>query len=173
VILSIDPGLRGIGAALFDPKGPLLYCGYIKNPITEGAGPQAWFSLGDHAYEVLKAVARKLNKPIDVFITELMVVYKKNTRGDPNDLIQVTGVSAAVGAALPIKKAFAYPARVWKGQVPKQIHNARVIGSLTADERALLEACGCPKALLHNVIDAVGLGLYHLEITGIRVGRAA
>lgn len=171
MILAIDPGLRGIGAAIFDPQGPLLYCGYIRNPH-DGDGPVAWFSLGDHVYEVVKEVAKKHNKPIYVFVTELMVVYKKNTRGNPNDLIQVTGASAAVGAALPIKTAYAYPARVWKGQVPKKIHNDRVVGSLTPAEKAILDGCGCSKWLLHNVIDSIGIGLYHLEVTGVRIGRA-
>lgn len=61
-----------------------------------------------------------------------------------------------------------YPS-VWKGQVPKRIHNERVLECLDVGERALI-----PKltpAKLHNVIDAVGLGLFQLG--RMQRGRAA
>lgn len=53
---------------------------------------------------------------------------------------------------------------VWKGQVPKPIHNQRVLACLQADELAQFAACtkGLPISKLHNVIDAVGLGLFQL-----------
>jgi hypothetical protein len=49
---------------------------------------------------------------------------------------------------------------VWKGQVPKAVHNQRVLACLTPDERQLIPALAASK--LHNVIDAVGLGLFNL-----------
>lgn len=172
MILSVDPGLRGIGAALFSREGRLLYANYIKNPRTAGDGPSVWFALADHVYEVLKSEAKKQASSIDTYVVETMVIYRKNTKGNPNDLIQVTGAAAAVGAALPLKEAYDYPAKTWKGQVPKLIHNERVLASLTEEERKILESAGVPRYMLHNVIDAIGIGLYHLEVKGIRVGRA-
>lgn len=46
----------------------------------------------------------------------------------------------------------------WKGNVPKHIHNARVLAKLTPHERTLIP--DLPKAQLHNVIDAIGLFLW-------------
>jgi hypothetical protein len=46
--------------------------------------------------------------------------------------------------------------RTWKRQVPKDIHNARTLKALTDAERRLVEG------QRHDVIDAVGLGLWKL-----------
>lgn len=57
----------------------------------------------------------------------------------------------------------------WKGQVPKAIHNERVLSCLTPGELALIPKL--PHSKLHNVIDSLGL---YLEDTGRMVrGRAA
>lgn len=52
-------------------------------------------------------------------------------------------------------------ASAWKGSVPKKIHNSRVLALLSASERAILSSKD------HNMIDAVGLGLWALG----RMGR--
>ena len=55
----------------------------------------------------------------------------------------------------------------WKGGVPKEIHNARVLEKLSSAESLLLPKL--PASKLHNVVDAVGLGLFELG----RMGRGA
>lgn len=58
--------------------------------------------------------------------------------------------------------------REWKGSVPKDVHNERVLRALTAEERAIVfAACdaGGKKvsvSKLNNVIDAVGLFLFQV-----------
>jgi len=47
--LAIDPGIRGVGAALF-ADGTLTKCAYIANPSLEGNGPLECVSM---AYQVL------------------------------------------------------------------------------------------------------------------------
>jgi hypothetical protein len=47
----------------------------------------------------------------------------------------------------------------WKGQVPKDLHNTRVLEALTDPERELVASCGAAKSKLNNVVDAVGLFL--------------
>lgn len=47
-------------------------------------------------------------------------------------------------------------ASLWKGSVPKKIHNSRVLALLSDSERAILPSRD------HNMIDAVGLGLWAL-----------
>lgn len=42
----------------------------------------------------------------------------------------------------------------WKGNVPKHVHEARILGALDARERRILAGRD------HNVVDAVGLGLF-------------
>lgn len=51
----------------------------------------------------------------------------------------------------------------WKGTVPKAVHQPRIIGALTPHELALLGTVNRPN---HDIVDAVGLGLWHLGRTG-------
>jgi hypothetical protein len=52
----------------------------------------------------------------------------------------------------------------WKGSVPKDVHNQRVLKTLTAEEVALLPRRPRSKKnpYDHNCIDAVGIGLWKL-----------
>jgi hypothetical protein len=45
----------------------------------------------------------------------------------------------------------------WKGAVPKEIHNRRVLASLTPAEQVILADAQIPRSYVHNVIDAIGL----------------
>jgi hypothetical protein len=73
-----------------------------------------------------------------------------------NDLMQTAirlGVYLEACGAAEVR--LVYPGQ-WKGQVPKDIHNRRVLAKLTPEERALV-----PND--HNAIDATGLLLWSLE----------
>ena len=62
-----------------------------------------------------------------------------------------------VGAATFVKP------HQWKGTVPKNVHNARVLAALdTGSGREVFERvrASVPSSLLHNVIDAIGLGAW-------------
>lgn len=50
----------------------------------------------------------------------------------------------------------------WKGSVPKKIHNDRVLEALSAAERKLLPKRPRAKDFDHNMLDAVGIGLWKL-----------
>jgi hypothetical protein len=76
------------------------------------------------------------------------------TRG--NDLIQTAiRLGVYLEACQTSDATLVYPGQ-WKGQVPKDIHNRRVLAKLTPAERALV-----PND--HNAIDATGLLLWALE----------
>lgn len=96
-----------------------------------------------------------------VLLIELPFVYPGARDEDPNDLIQVARAvgqweqsTAGCGRIVHV-----YP-RTWKGQVPKKIHTARTLAKLTSSERGVLPEL--PASKLHNVLDAVGLGLWLL-----------
>jgi hypothetical protein len=95
-------------------------------------------------------------------------LYSDQTIGkDPQALIKL-----AINAGRWIEKMHApivrtvYPSQ-WKGQVPKKIHNGRVLAKLDQAELSLIPKL--PETKLHNVIDAIGLGLFALG----RIGRGA
>lgn len=164
-LLAIDPGLRGCGLAYF-VEAELVHANYYLNPVRKGGGPEAWFGLGESIFFDFKERGFR----VDHYVVEVPQVYRNFTRGDPNDLVEIAAVGAAIGATFPIKKAVGYRPREWKGQIKKEIHHPRILGQLSPAEQANIHEHR--KTLRHNVIDAIGLGLYYLERMRIRTPNA-
>jgi hypothetical protein len=101
-------------------------------------------------------------------VIEVPQVYRAAmSKGDPNDLIKV-----AIEVGRWIERARIVGAEVievhpatWKGQIPKEVHHARILRELRPEELARLSRClALPATKRHNALDAVGLALW-------RVGR--
>lgn len=155
-LLALDPGLRGCGVALFRQDRTLEWCAYVRS------GSKALDLLG--VLDMARAVVGWVT-PHEVYqlAVEWPQVYVgSKQKGDPNDLIALAGVVAAVCTAFPTAGVTRYKPRDWKGQVPKEVIEARVNKRLSDAERAVLDGCGCPKSLRHNAVDAVGIGLHAL-----------
>jgi hypothetical protein len=138
-LLAIDPG-RQAGWALF------------KSRKLAGAG--VWQS----------NIVPKGKGLLDLVVVEAPRWYPREHRIDVNDLLDL---SIAVGKiegmmeerGVPVE--IVYP-RTWKGSVPKEIHNRRVLAALTPQELGLLPKRPRARDFDHNVIDAVGIGLWKL-----------
>jgi hypothetical protein len=99
-------------------------------------------------------------------VIELPQIYRASrSKGDPNGLITLAVMvgryverAKAQGAA---EVTLVKPAE-WKGQTPKKVHNQRVLAKLSAEELRVLSTSGIKAKLEHNVIDAIGLGLWRL-----------
>lgn len=143
-LVALDPGVKNLAWAQFG-AGALTRCGLSR----EG-------SAVCHAHALAS-----LSCP-DVLVLEQMA-----PRDLPNaaDLIAVSHTGAYVAGALrPV--VLLYPtAKEWKGSVPKRIHHDRLAAKLSPAERAVIAevAVRVPAGLLHNVWDAVGLGLWGLR----------
>lgn len=87
-------------------------------------------------------------------------------KGNPNDLIDLSCVAGGVMALAGGRVTYYLPAQ-WKGQVPKEICHARMFEALTDVEKTAIKLCR-PAGLMHNVYDAVALGLAHLRKKGLR-----
>lgn len=154
--LFIDPGLRGVGAALFD--GPVLTrASYVKNPVEHGRGYFAHASLAH-------AVRAAYPHDVRVFI-EHPRVYPGMPETDPNDLLDVVAVGSAIasqyfGAPSVEMVKTVFPSE-WKGTVKKEVMTERIYKKLTPEELLCIEQC--PRHLFHNVLDAVGIGLWHFR----------
>ena len=164
-LFCVDPGLRGCGAALFR-EGHLWRASYVKNPTTEGRGYQAYATMGHAVWNWSVKTPRV--EPITRQIIELPRIYPHaaQQKGDPNDLIDVACVGAAIAAmfgGVPTETVFPSD---WKGQVPKEIMTERIKSKLSHTEMALVELVGAKD---HNTFDAVGIGLHHLGRLGKRV----
>lgn len=159
-VMAIDPGLRHVGAAVFE-AGVLTRVALVRNPEQVKRGPEAWHSMAS----TVQAFA-----PVcSVLVTEFPQVYDpRHQKGDQGDLIEVAGVAGAIVGAMFERAGtvVGYLPRTWKGQVPKDIHNKRILGKLSPAELEHLK--GIPLSLVHNVVDAVGIGLFFLTKTGDR-----
>lgn len=157
LLVSVDPGLRELGLARFE--GERLVCAeLVRNPVRRDRGPAAWAAMAGAVGKVLQA------RP-DVLVLELPQVYlgSRAPGVDPADLLELTGVLGAIVGSVGAKRALGYRPREWKGQVPKRVHQERLMGILTAGELAAIRPC--PDSLIHNVRDAIGLGLFQLKRT--------
>lgn len=143
-LLACDPGENCGGAYFVD--GALVWCGLL--------------SFADATHISIKA---------DRMIVEIPQIYpgppKKGE--DPNDLIGVAVIAGQWIRSVSAPHTRRVFPRQWKGGVEKGIHNGRVLAKLSAVELAVVPKLAASK--LHNVIDAIGLGLFDLD----RIGRGA
>lgn len=134
IVLAIDPGKRYLGAAA-TLDGVIRWCGYVS-PI-----------------ETIRTVAEALRPSVLVIEKPQQYYNSKAARRDITDLTLATG---EIKAYVSAPKVVAWEPREWKGQVPKDIHQARIFALMTESERALLPRL---KGQRGHVLDACGLAL--------------
>lgn len=152
VYVTIDPGLQ-TGWAIWNVSG-LVACG-----------------LGDprlHARHVVHSSNRSADTIGDVWV-ESPVIYPRS-KARPADIMKLAreaGRWIGIYSTLGVEAHLVEPAQ-WKGQVPKDIHHARVWAALTSAEQALVSVSVkvIAPSKRHNVLDAVGLGLWVAERAG-------
>ena len=150
--ISIDPGVNACGVAVWESVSngnTLIYARLIKS---QSAGAKA----------MVESVANNLDlRTYDVLAIELPQIYvRSRSKGDPNDLIQLALV---VGAFVQrfTGTVVMYKPHEWKGTVPKKIMIERILKRLSNDEKSRIQKA--PNSLLHNTVDAIGIGLYHTK----------
>jgi len=145
-MITIDPGAC-TGWALFTSTGRLLVCG------VHGDGEAvAW--------------AEHITPGMRVLIERPDATRGAKQKASPEDLAKLF---MRVGAYLERAEACGGEVTLvrphaWKGTLAKEIHQPRIIAVLSLEERCLIPKL--PKTKKHNVIDAIGLGLW-------QVGRLA
>lgn len=173
-LLAIDPSVRSPGAALFR-DGVLIAAGKVKIPAEYSKLEE-----GDRWQRVAECIvswtrAHNCLLPAAIVYERPQIYVREKSKGDPNDLIALAAIGAAVCAYFEASSATARilietptPAQ-WSGQIPKATKgNAmnspramRILSRLFAVEVARM-----PNQ--HDAIDAVGLGLHALGRLGIR-----
>lgn len=140
ILVAIDPGASAGWARFIN--GTLSSCGLGVPPIV---GPG-----------IATATDVVVEKP----------EYHKHEKVNPNDLITLAirvGRDVERAAREGISARIVRPTE-WKGSVPKTIHHPRIRAVLDGTETDILDrALGAnAKSKGHNVVDAVGLGLWHV-----------
>jgi len=134
-VIAIDPGTYTGWAYFYANK--LRACDWIS--------PRRWDEL------VLRAMTR------EHIVIEEPTIYP-HSKANPASVMalqlkvgELKGRFEMAGCSVELVQP-----RTWKGQVPKQVHNRRTLAALTPDEFALADG------KRHDVIDAIGLGLWKL-----------
>ena len=143
MMVAIDPGKHASGWAVFI-EGKLTSCGFTND------WRQVWCSY-------------MRCPPLKLAIIEAPRVYdRRRWKGDPNDLIDISIAGGILVGALRPEEIKIIRPQDWKGQTPKDIQAERTLAKLTEAERMQIEGV-TTKSKLHNVIDAVGIGLWELK----------
>jgi hypothetical protein len=133
-VIAIDPGVHYFAFAIFALRGALIECG-----------------MTDHTQPVP-------GKPyLGPFVIESQFI-DRDSRVNTQDVIRLAQSAGRIAANYP--EAVWYLPAQWKGGVPKAVHQKRILAALSDEEKALLKDMN--KGTLKQVLDAIGLGLYHL-----------
>lgn len=168
MLLSIDPGLRALGAALWGqtPLGWRLHEAELVVGARVGLDSVAWSAA---AWSLMRWTA-------GATVTELVVEFPRvypggRGKGDPNDLLQLAAVVGAL--ALEFRGALVTIVRPseWKGNTPKHVTENRVRRALSPEEMARVKWPA--PSLRHNVVDGIAIGLWKLKAQRSGSARAA
>lgn len=165
MIITLDPGLRASGLALF--KDSRLVEAELVTRTSSGKLAHRAHDCADTALRCHRAAQDMLRKHggigcLDRVVLEWPQIYQRGgtrTKGDPNDLLPLAGICSAFKVLLgdDVESLALHPAE-WKGQLDGDVMLTRITGRLDDAERRLVPG----GALAHNVIDAIGIGLHHL-----------
>jgi hypothetical protein len=162
-LLAVDPGKKHAGVAFFR-DGILVAADLIRadDPLSVAFAVLNWVG----AVPAKTGVARYDYVPdpneVDVIVTERQQIYPGIRKADPNDLLPLAECVGAVNALIQAPMRKRPLPREWKGSTPKAIFTQRIEEGMSAEEHAIVAAKKLPKSLVHNVIDAIGLGKWGL-----------
>lgn len=161
-LVSIDPGVYSCAVAVWKAcNGPLG----TSEPVLYGAGLSTPSDASRTSLEVLTLI-ESLGASLAPVVIETPVKYATR-RSTHKDVERMLVVVRELKSAYPPASWREVSPFAWKGNTPKGIQAARILSALSKEEH---DAVTWPKkSLRHNVIDAIGIGLWH---TG-RLGRGS
>lgn len=161
--IAIDPGKHGCGLAMFI-DGLLVHAEYVS-----GLGGQRHPLLEPVAGVVKILESARDAGEIETVVIERPKIYdathQKGDQRDIADLLIVAGGLACAASLVSRSVLFVEPSQ-WKGQTSTEIIEHRLQKHLSTEEHEKIEWPRARKTLGHNVVDAVGIGLWHVGRMG-------
>ncbi len=162
-VLTVDPGIGGLGAALWEESTGCLRAASFITPALDGRAratndPVGWKLLS----VLLSSWCAKLGAHVDLLVVEFPKIVPSahlDHDVDPEDILRLGGLAATIAALVPAGEARLVRPFEWKRQVPKKISVARSEAALSIDERSRVSLPSA-RSLAHNVWDGVGIGLW-------------
>lgn len=160
MILCIDPGLRGCGAAVFDHTAELQQANYVLNhKDTAGhRGAAVWGTMAEMVYEKYRAYYA-----FDKVLIETQIFRPTDETFKIAQILEVQGVAGAIAGLYTRQSAriVDYHPHEWKSTVDGAIMTSRISQRITPKEWENFKSHGRTGALDHNSLDAVGIGLHY------------
>jgi hypothetical protein len=167
-LIAIDPGVHSMAIAVFGDNGVLLDAWNEKDTRSSIEGLlnetlERWGSPSVRLINRLQSHIRLGGVDRNLIVGERQVVYPgaKGLKTNPNDLLDLAMCAGAFYGALCVEMQSALqvvaPAE-WKAQVPKDITKKRIEALLSHSEPLSIKKGG----EMHNVYDAIGIGLFAL-----------
>lgn len=161
-ILSVDPGVKATGIAIFEHK-KLVHCDVVRPFVVLNQLK----NLADIVENVAKQWEHHMGGLIhpEVLIVERPQIYQQAMlKGDPNDLIPLAVLAGMLWERFKPQNVILPLPKEWKGQVPKNIHIKKTIANLSKQEKDLMvdALLRVPEYLRHNGYDAIGLGRWYI-----------
>lgn len=154
-LVGIDPGFNGTGAAALNAgTGELISTALVKPCGLEVAFPHRLARYTDALAQVINGLA----------FVDFVIEFpdRDDRKGEITDLFKLAALTGALTYACGENVTHVLPSE-WKGNVPKDVHNQRVLGGLTEKELARFMAHGYGADASHNVVDAIGLAKWRFN----------
>lgn len=165
-LLAVDPGIDRCGVALF-LDGVLVRADHVGQPLSSkdaGGTPDVLdrvVSIAGHLHGWLEDHYEE-HGPLDLLIVEWPQIYTPGKSKAPGkDIVLLGAAAASVAVRIFAKERRSVRPDEWKGQAPKAVIQGRVVARLSDAERKTIAEL--PDSRLHNTIDAIGLGMWHLD----------
>jgi len=152
-LISIDPGFRYFAFAIFS-EGRIVKAGLSK---TSSEQWEVWDTQPPDFTNLIEILGT-VTWSSKTAVIEFPQVYQETP--NPNDIVKLAAGCGAYTAVLQsqgFEVSWVKP-KDWKGTVPKDIMLKRILAKIDPSEYTCIEK---PKD--HNVIDAIGVGLWKLK----------
>ena len=142
-ILAVDPGVKCMGWAMFQTEF-MIDCGLARGANLQQTLADLPVSFCSH------------------LVVEDQQIYQ-TTKARHSDILKLAQAAGGVIGRVQCFNLELVKPRTWKGNVPKTIFMSRILTKLDESEISIFDRLSCPKSLKHNVLDAIGIGLYKLK----------
>ncbi len=164
-LIAIDPGVHNMAIAVFGDNGVLLEAWNETDARSafEGLLNETLERWGSPSVRLINRLQSHVRLERNCIVGERQVVYPgaKGLKTNPNDLLDLAMCAGAFYGALCVDMhaslTLVAPAE-WKAQVPKNITWKRIEALLKPGESLGIKKGG----EMHNVYDAIGIGLFAL-----------
>lgn len=160
-IVCVDPGLNACGVAIFSGEtGRLEHAALVENLRIACDLPTRWEGMALAVGQWLSPQSARptVNRTL---VVEMPKIYSAaKSKGDPNDIVNLAGVVAAVTTLTPCSgRRLLFP-RDWKGTIdPDDLIDRWIKPRLSPIEHTKV-SLPTAESLQHNVWDAIGIGLH-------------